>query len=203
MIKYALLAVGVAGALSANASLTIDYSVAGVAPIEFGGAYAGDPQHDTVTVEAYTKSGLILPNNTPTIATINTLKSVIYYTSVQGQWTYNIDRAMTITAPSGGTKTLTQKLVADSWLTYNPSDSVWTLAAGSTTTFNFPGIGTLDVTPLAQGPFKYGNGTYSENLEAEFLFTPVPEPATVFAGALLLLPLGVSTYRILRQKRTV
>jgi hypothetical protein len=30
--------------------------------------------------------------------------------------------------------------------------------------------------------------------------TPVPEPATVFAGALLLLPFGLSTVRILRRK---
>jgi hypothetical protein len=30
--------------------------------------------------------------------------------------------------------------------------------------------------------------------------TPAPEPATIFAGALLLLPLGVSTFRILRRQ---
>jgi len=31
---------------------------------------------------------------------------------------------------------------------------------------------------------------------------PVPEPTTVMAGALLLLPIGMSTLRILRKKRT-
>jgi len=33
--------------------------------------------------------------------------------------------------------------------------------------------------------------------------TPVPEPATIFAGAMLLLPIGVSAARILRKKSTV
>lgn len=34
----------------------------------------------------------------------------------------------------------------------------------------------------------------------EFQGTPVPEPSTVIAGALLLLPFGVSTLRMLRRK---
>jgi len=34
-------------------------------------------------------------------------------------------------------------------------------------------------------------------------YTPVPEPSTVIAGALLLLPFGVSTFRILRKKSVV
>jgi hypothetical protein len=33
--------------------------------------------------------------------------------------------------------------------------------------------------------------------------TPVPEPSTIFAGAMLLLPMGVSAVRILRKKSTV
>jgi len=31
---------------------------------------------------------------------------------------------------------------------------------------------------------------------------PVPEPSTIFAGALMLLPFGASTLRILRKQRT-
>jgi len=45
--------------------------------------------------------------------------------------------------------------------------------------------------------------TERDNQELMFSFgdiTPAPEPATVFAGALLLLPLGVSTFRILRRQ---
>ena len=40
------------------------------------------------------------------------------------------------------------------------------------------------------------------NLEAQELFinvTPVPEPATILAACLLILPLGASTVRILRR----
>jgi hypothetical protein len=35
---------------------------------------------------------------------------------------------------------------------------------------------------------------------ARFEFTPVPEPSTVIAGALLLLPFGASAIRVLRRK---
>jgi hypothetical protein len=38
---------------------------------------------------------------------------------------------------------------------------------------------------------------------ANFQFTPVPEPTTMIAGALLLLPFGASTLRMLRKNRTV
>jgi hypothetical protein len=44
----------------------------------------------------------------------------------------------------------------------------------------------------AQSPLLQWNGQ---------LFTVVPEPTTVIAGALLVLPFGVSTLRILRRKR--
>lgn len=43
-----------------------------------------------------------------------------------------------------------------------------------------------------------------ENQELLYLTTatPVPEPATVLAGALLLIPFGVSTLRVIRRRRT-
>jgi hypothetical protein len=43
------------------------------------------------------------------------------------------------------------------------------------------------------------NGTY--NQEMLYNVTPVPEPTTMIAGALLLLPFGASTLRILRKSR--
>jgi hypothetical protein len=44
-------------------------------------------------------------------------------------------------------------------------------------------------------------GSYSGSLAAA---TAVPEPSTVFAGALLLLPFGISSVRILRKhKQTI
>jgi hypothetical protein len=42
-------------------------------------------------------------------------------------------------------------------------------------------------------------GSYSGDLTAALV--PVPEPTTIIAGALLLLPLGASTLRILRRNR--
>jgi len=49
------------------------------------------------------------------------------------------------------------------------------------------------------GLFVNKNGT-PYGLSGYWLSTPVPEPTTVLAGALLLLPFGASTLRILRKK---
>jgi hypothetical protein len=52
-------------------------------------------------------------------------------------------------------------------------------------------------------------GDHFYDVNGSFLFTPasefsvpVPEPATIIAGALLLLPFGASTVRILRRNRS-
>jgi hypothetical protein len=201
-LAIGIAAVGVAAVTSLQASITIDYNVDGVAPIQFGGAYAGDPQHDTATIQAYSGSGLFLPDNTPTTAKINNLNLVIYYTTVQGNWTVPANRNMTITVPSGGTQILSQNLTVDSWLSNYPNDTVWALAGTPTATFNILGLGTVAVTPLAEGPFIHENGEFNHDLRATFLFTPVPEPTTMIAGAMLLLPFGLSTIRMLRKSRT-
>lgn len=44
---------------------------------------------------------------------------------------------------------------------------------------------------------------WGQQQEFFMLGTPVPEPGTILAGALLLLPFGVSTLRVLRRRRTV
>jgi len=70
--------------------------------------------------------------------------------------------------------------------------------------------------PLTFDFYAWNNTTLAESVRAvwnggswafdvkgaEFLSSPspVPEPTTILTGALLLLPFGVSTYRILRQK---
>jgi hypothetical protein len=50
--------------------------------------------------------------------------------------------------------------------------------------------------------WEFANGsiqdTYSQNIQ----ILAVPEPTTMIAGALLLLPFGASTLRILRKNRT-
>jgi hypothetical protein len=40
-------------------------------------------------------------------------------------------------------------------------------------------------------------------VQAQLVIVPVPEPTTVIAGVLLLLPFGASTLKILRKKRAV
>ncbi len=51
-------------------------------------------------------------------------------------------------------------------------------------------------------PLFYGfYGNVGGNLEVDYNYSPVPETTTLLAGALLLLPLGVSTLRVLRKNR--
>jgi hypothetical protein len=54
--------------------------------------------------------------------------------------------------------------------------------------------------PEMQFQILVGDATNQELFFEIGTINPVPEPATIFAGALLLLPLGVSTYRILRKQ---
>lgn len=59
------------------------------------------------------------------------------------------------------------------------------------------GINTIDL-DVYNIPQDSGNPT-----GARVEFTAVPEPATIISGALMLLPFGASTLRILRRNRTV
>src|ERR1017187_7686858 len=54
-------------------------------------------------------------------------------------------------------------------------------------------------TPTSGQP-GFNNGTGAAPFSYEFI-SSVPEPTTMIAGALLLLPLGASTLRILRKNR--
>ncbi|MGA2801073.1 MAG: choice-of-anchor C family protein [Verrucomicrobiota bacterium] len=72
-------------------------------------------------------------------------------------------------------------------------DSGWFQASGSSTVLSF----TDASAPLADGsPTAFGAVIDNVSLNA------VPEPTTIIAGALLLLPFGASTLRILRKNRT-
>lgn len=68
------------------------------------------------------------------------------------------------------------------------SYSLWYNTHDPTNTFNISDYTAFNVT----GNTVIGNGGG----------TPIPEPSTVFAAALLLLPFGMSTVRILRKART-
>jgi hypothetical protein len=50
--------------------------------------------------------------------------------------------------------------------------------------------------------FRYGTSAETTITSSSVIPVPVPEAGTVLAGALLLLPIGASTLRILRKSRT-
>jgi len=61
------------------------------------------------------------------------------------------------------------------------------------------GVSTSEVFIHLNGENDYANSVAIDNLN---MTAPVPEPTTMIAGALLLLPFGASTVRILRRNRT-
>jgi len=66
--------------------------------------------------------------------------------------------------------------------------------------FSLLGANSFSESNLGDLTFLFGTGTdYSRSTK---ITTSVPEPATIVAGALLLLPLGVSAIRIMRKNRT-
>ena len=69
---------------------------------------------------------------------------------------------------------------------------------------NFGGY-KIDITPLGGiGPWEasdWGLQSPAPGMYARFDVTEVPEPTTMIAGALLLLPFGASTLRMLRKNR--
>jgi hypothetical protein len=83
-------------------------------------------------------------------------------------------------------------------------DNTYTLSAVTPTliNFNFDGIDSVQFISSGGRPYGYhGRGTHfgMDDVVINELTPSVPEPATVFAGALLLLPLGVGVIRRCRK----
>jgi hypothetical protein len=90
------------------------------------------------------------------------------------------------------------------------------IAAGSGTVFTFTllvnansplGLSALSWGNAGNGVgFDYGDADWNDvvlpSYGASINVAPVPEPTTMIAGALLLLPFGASTLRILRKRQT-
>jgi len=68
--------------------------------------------------------------------------------------------------------------------------------------YNSPAITGYYSVPNEYGLWGYNNGSYIPQTYGTATLTPVPEPTTMVAGAMLLLPFGVSTLRMLRKSRT-
>ena len=86
------------------------------------------------------------------------------------------------------------------------------LATVSSTVYSYSYLGpaawkkrSLELSDLVAGTYtvSYSPGTsytFLDNVSLDA--TPVPEPPTIIAGALLLLPIGITILRALRQTRT-
>jgi len=75
--------------------------------------------------------------------------------------------------------------------------------------FEGPNAQTIELNLFSNGASApVPNGTYQlydstgANLYGNATITPVPEPTTMVAGAMLLIPFGISTLRMLRKSRT-
>ena len=116
---------------------------------------------------------------------------------------------MTISAESGGT---IGTISADGWYDFKLTFSTTgeTLSVYNMSTHSTVGSVTasMDNSDLAGSGYLWmtewdGSFTDPGTLDVAALgATPVPEPTTVLAGAMLLLPFGMSTLRMLRKNRT-
>jgi hypothetical protein len=109
---------------------------------------------------------------------------------------FTVSRGITLNA--GGSTVIQQGV--DTYYDYVNHMSI---APGTPLVFNFAS-GTVTVTPLGHERDALPGVNYympAATLDASFVFTPVPEPTTMIAGALLLLPFGASTIRGLRKNR--
>jgi len=177
---------------TAQATLTVNYTV-GANSLNL------TPSADTATFVNYSDySGtLILASGVAQQSLLNTVNfSIGDSGQLTGTFFNNAPRDLTVNG--FGPQTISQPVQDD--VTTGPD--VISILDGSTTTYYLP-EGTLQVTPLAADPFtgNFVGATGTADVYGTFLFTAVPEPTTIIAGALLLLPLGASTLRILRKNR--
>ena len=217
----ALVIAGLAVALPAHAVLVVNYTVDGVAAQQFPGpltAPLGAPHTggtdtfgypgDVVELQTYTGSLTLTPGTS--IQKINTLLWTINFTygGTPEPWpdmNLSIPAARNMTIDGVGPVGLSQT----GNLRVNYDNDYTTFAGGSTISFLVQGYQVV-VTPLAL--VEVGGSNFSGNpgwvqpnqdMMAQFVVTAaVPEPTTMLAGALLLLPFGASTLRMLRKNRT-
>jgi hypothetical protein len=96
-------------------------------------------------------------------------------------------------APNGNSTSDTASGNALNYLVFNMN---WINTQADPTTFDFYAYNGNVLVDSAQASWTGG-----ANGEWDITSIPVPEPTTMIAGALLLLPLGASTLRILRRNR--
>jgi hypothetical protein len=211
--KLALVAVtAMLAGVNANATL-IGYSVTGTTDTI---GKSGGVNGDTITLAANNSSSINLTANGATVeGLLNniTWKIRSAVTDTSGDL---LSRAISISLTAGS-----QTLSQDANLNVNwwSGNQTLTIASSSPVIFSWTSSGTAYMLKIV-GEALTLNANDSQNCgdynqatgQIKGLFTltstanspqtgAVPEPSTVVAGALLLLPFGVSTMRILRRKQ--
>lgn len=169
------------------------------------GGYPGD----TVELQTYTGSFDLVPGTT--LQKINTLLWTINYTyggtatdpNAWSDLSFAPTASRNMTINGAGPATLSQTGSLDVQL----DNDYLSFSGGPTASFIVQGY-EVDVTPLfvtqTPGSNFDGNNPWvqpNQDMMAQFVVTPVPEPTTMIAGVLLLLPFGASMLRILRKNR--
>lgn len=177
----------VALAATTASAITIDYTVAGWGPVTL--ANQGQPG-DRIALLEYLGS-LDLQANVPAVAKINTLTFDVNYTWPSGQFQLEVERDITVAMVTDG---IVQSGTFDSWFINNQYDSVW-LDAGTTLTLDLGANGFLDVTPLASSLMFVGNGHHETDVNATFVWRPVPDVAVTA----MLLGMGMLSLGCVRR----
>lgn len=192
------LALGLFLSTQAHASINLDWNVDGLGS-------SANPINLTPSSDKLYLTGLggnlTLQDNVSQVVNINRL---FFYLGDSGSLETDIsvplNRNITL-------RTSTQSITQGGLLEVRmPQDTLTVnIAAGAPLSFTFA-EGRVDITPLGGGPWVFGAGSIGSwterGLDAEMVFTPVPEPTTVFAGAMLLLPIASSAIRYMRKNRT-
>lgn len=193
-LQLAILAVASVCATSAWASLTVSYTVDPVATVDLG----NPPPNGNDTLALTAGSGILtLQDGIAQTAAINGLVWYVGDSPIQDGTSVNFTLSRNISLNAGGSTVIQQGVDV-----YHDYVNHLSITPGSPLVFSFA-AGTVTVTPIDyEADAQPGVNYYmpDSNLNATFLFTAVPEPTTMIAGALLLLPFGASTIRILRKK---
>ncbi|HYG33533.1 MAG TPA: hypothetical protein VEC99_02035 [Clostridia bacterium] len=176
---------------TANATITIDYPMYLSSPhiVGYAEGLNGDNAGSDASIIAQNLLSMVGLNQTATINTRNYFTSTIldYSGTIQGLGTKTDlppnPPGTTIHLPSGY-----QFAIAK----YDGKDAGWVMFHLGGQDANIPTVShSFWGDPTKEDQYKISNYT---------LFNPIPEPTTVIAGALLLIPFGVSTLRHFRKK---
>jgi hypothetical protein len=189
----------------ANASLVFDWSYTGSGVTASGTLTTTDTttaltgiHYGNLTMSGYQITGITGQRNGVNITGLapNTHFPANGTVTVNGTQ-YGIDDALDV-IPSG--------VVLDiEGLVFYAGGIGYDLAAnGSSGNATWGGGSSYQQLPYGGGYAEQANGDYIHGRAVTLTITPapVPEPTTMIAGALLLLPFGASTLRMLRKSRT-